>query len=108
MAKRKPPRSDAADGTTTAQPQPRRSRGSTDERSVDPGPHPEALNTIDAGGAQSPASDPSEEDIRRRAYLRYLERGGGDGMAFEDWLEAERELRVGSLKSEVGSRKSEV
>ena len=38
------------------------------------------------------ASSPSEEDIRLRAYQRYLERGGGHGMEFEDWLEAEREL----------------
>jgi hypothetical protein len=38
-------------------------------------------------------SEPSEEAIRMRAYQRYLERGGGHGMDFEDWLEAERELR---------------
>jgi len=38
-------------------------------------------------------SDPSEEEIRHRAYLRYLERGGGHGADFEDWLEAEKELR---------------
>jgi Protein of unknown function (DUF2934) len=37
---------------------------------------------------------PSEEEIRIRAYHRYLERGGGHGMDFEDWLEAERELRT--------------
>jgi hypothetical protein len=43
--------------------------------------------------SSSMGSEPSEEDIRMRAYHRYLERGGGDGMAFEDWLEAERELR---------------
>jgi len=42
---------------------------------------------------------PSEGEIRERAYHRYLERGGGDGHDFNDWLEAERELR--SLKSEV-------
>jgi hypothetical protein len=40
----------------------------------------------------SMASEPSEEDIRVRAYHRYLERGGGHGMDFEDWLEAKREL----------------
>jgi hypothetical protein len=41
-------------------------------------------------------SEPSEEDIRMRAYRRYLERGGGDGQDFDDWLEAEKELkRVG-------------
>ena len=49
----------------------------------------------------SMASEPSEEDIRMRAYHRYLERGGGHGMDFEDWLEAERELKLTSRKSEV-------
>ena len=36
---------------------------------------------------------PTEEDIRLRAYHRYLERGGGHGADFDDWLEAERDLR---------------
>ena len=45
--------------------------------------------------ADSMGSEPSEEDIRMRAYSRYLERGGGDGQDFEDWLEAERELKGG-------------
>ncbi len=41
------------------------------------------------------ASEPSEEQIRQRAYQRYLERGAGDGRHFEDWLEAEKELKTG-------------
>jgi Protein of unknown function (DUF2934) len=36
---------------------------------------------------------PSEEDIRRRAYEMYLERGGSHGSDFEDWVRAEEELR---------------
>ena len=44
--------------------------------------------------SMSMASEPSEEDIRMRAYHRYLERGGGHGTDFEDWLEAERELKA--------------
>ena len=40
-------------------------------------------------------SEPSDEDIRLRAYQLYLQRGGGPGMAFDDWLEAERELKQG-------------
>lgn len=35
----------------------------------------------------------TDDDIRQRAYLRYLERGGGDGADFDDWLYAERELK---------------
>jgi len=46
--------------------------------------------------SESMASSPSDEDIRLRAYQRYLERGGGHGMDFEDWLEAERELKTRS------------
>jgi hypothetical protein len=55
------------------------------------------------GDAAPRETSPTEDDIRTRAYHRYLERGGGDGQAFDDWLEAERELR--SLKSDVGSLK---
>jgi hypothetical protein len=43
--------------------------------------------------ATAMGSEPSEEDIRARAYRRYLERGGGDGQDFDDWLAAERELK---------------
>jgi hypothetical protein len=43
--------------------------------------------------SRSMGSEPSEEDIRLRAYHRYLQRGGADGMDFDDWLEAERELK---------------
>lgn len=43
--------------------------------------------------ATSMASEPSEEEIRRRAYTRFLDRGATDGRDFDDWLEAERELK---------------
>ena len=39
------------------------------------------------------ASEPSEEDIRLRAYHRYLHRGGEHGRHVDDWVEAEQELR---------------
>ena len=42
--------------------------------------------------SDSMASEPSEADIRMRAYWRFLERGAGHGMDFDDWLDAEREL----------------
>ena len=48
----------------------------------------------DATRNNSMGSEPSEEEIRMRAYRRYLERGGADGLHFEDWLEAERELKT--------------
>ena len=54
------------------------------------------------GGATPPAStapngrgrrDPTHDQIAEAAYQRYLSRGGGHGSDFDDWLEAERELR---------------
>mgnify|MGYP001309698227 CR=1 FL=1 len=36
---------------------------------------------------------PTEEEIRARAYVIYLARGGGHGRHREDWEQAERELR---------------
>src|SRR4051812_6394813 len=37
-----------------------------------------------ANGSDSMASEPAEDEIRMRAYRRYLERGGGDGQDFDD------------------------
>jgi len=37
-------------------------------------------------------SAPTQEDIARRAYQIYLERGGAPGHELEDWTRAEREL----------------
>lgn len=118
MAKRTP-RSEADDtvtGASAAPPKtraPRASRGSTARRDNAPSapevpaarsqtfaPRPEANDqavvdaSVPAMRSESRSSQPSEEDIRMRAYQRYLERGGGHGMDFEDWLEAERELRT--------------
>jgi hypothetical protein len=50
----------------------------------------------DAAADQSRAgstAQPNEDDIRMRAYMRYLERGRLHGLEFDDWLEAERELK---------------
>lgn len=41
----------------------------------------------------STASEPSEEDIRLRAYEMYLERGGEHGRDYDDWVRAAEELR---------------
>jgi len=53
-----------------------------------------------ATSGHNPASDnghsaesPSYEEIAEAAYQRYLTRGGDHGRDFEDWVEAERELR---------------
>ncbi len=39
-------------------------------------------------------AEPTLDDIRRRAYERYQQRGGNHGEHFDDWLEAEKELRT--------------
>jgi hypothetical protein len=91
------------DPTHAAAPKPRRSRAraATDaggeENAAIVAPTPPAATADDrpaeGGPADSMSSEPSEEDIRLRAYHRYLERGAGHGAHFDDWLEAERELK---------------
>jgi len=85
MAKRNTPRAQAADTGTI--PRPPKQRRSTSTVGAPPS---------DAIGVQAGVmgSEPTEDDIRRRAYERYLERGGEHGMDFEDWLAAERDLRA--------------
>jgi hypothetical protein len=39
-----------------------------------------------------------EEEIRRRAYELFLERGGTPGHESEDWITAEREVRSRQLQ----------
>jgi hypothetical protein len=84
MAKRTTPRAQAEDMATVARPpKPRRSTSTV-------GAPPSDALAVQSGVL---GHEPTEDDIRRRAYERYLERGGGDGMDFEDWLAAERDLR---------------
>ena len=42
-----------------------------------------------------------DEDIRRRAYEIYLERGEQPGRELDDWLQAERELE-GAVLAKAG------
>ena len=58
----------------------------------------DAANDMTTGSGPSSADAstpylPSYEEIAEAAYHRYLSRGGNHGQDFEDWLEAERELR---------------
>jgi hypothetical protein len=43
--------------------------------------------------AASMSSEPSEADIRLRAYHKFLHRHGGAGSDWDDWFAAEKELR---------------
>ncbi|HMG36258.1 MAG TPA: DUF2934 domain-containing protein [Blastocatellia bacterium] len=49
----------------------------------------------DADEEDVPSINISDGEIAKRAYYIYLERGGEDGNAFDDWIQAEHELRVG-------------
>ena len=106
MAKRKqtpPPTNDGTEATPAQPRARRRSREAGGPETNTIGSYPGAAGAEESSAARSTAdersgsmsmsSGPSEDDIRMRAYHRYLERGGGDGMDFADWLEAERELK---------------
>jgi hypothetical protein len=41
---------------------------------------------------QSHISGPKQEDVRRRAFEIYQQRGMGDGYELVDWLQAEAEV----------------
>jgi hypothetical protein len=62
----------------------KRQRDRADER---------AQPTADAAVADQPVhTTASRDDIARRAYDLYQQRGGAHGNDLEDWLRAEREL----------------
>ena len=42
--------------------------------------------------AVSPVRNPSDEEVRRRAFEIHVERGGIRGYDLDDWLEAEKDL----------------
>jgi Protein of unknown function (DUF2934) len=48
--------------------------------------------------------EPTQEDIARRAHQLYKERGGEHGRDWEDWFQAERELRHLALLHSVVDR----
>ena len=62
-----------------------------------------AARSDDVAGQTTPgrAVTASHEDIARLAYTLWEARGGGQGSADEDWLEAERQLRMQKVKDQV-------
>ena len=58
---------------------------------------PRATSTQAKTGEVSVGNSARDEDIRRRAYEIYLERGSEPGRELDDWLQAERELERGVL-----------
>jgi DUF2934 family protein len=102
MAKRTP-RPDADDSATTTPHAPRERRARAGAGATTDGrPGPEGFRPPeDASAAASGALEarrlgeqgPSDEEIRRRAYHLYLERGRQHGLHEDDWYRAEQELR---------------
>ena len=53
---------------------------------------PQASSTQAETGEVAVGNSAPDEEIRRRAYEIYLERGEQPGRELDDWLQAEREL----------------
>jgi hypothetical protein len=53
---------------------------------------PQAISVHVAAEEASTGNSARDEEIRRRAYEIYLERGEQPGGELDDWLQAEREL----------------
>src|SRR5262245_19777562 len=64
------------------------SSGSSQQGALDAAADMSSLNA----GASS--ETPTYDEIAEAAYQRYLQRGSVDGRDFDDWLEAERELKA--------------
>ena len=63
-------------------------------------PTPKAKKT-----AVKTPSVPTQEQIAKRAYEIYLERGCTPGDPMQDWLRAEQELSAPAKKSRTNSKK---
>jgi DUF2934 family protein len=48
--------------------------------------------------------EPSGEEIARRAYELYIQRGGEHGKDVEDWVRAEKELSVEPVAGPANAR----
>ena len=59
----------------------------------EPGDSADRAQEFEAPVTEAMASEPTEEDIRLRAYHRFLHRGGEHGRHVDDWVEAEQELK---------------
>jgi hypothetical protein len=76
------PRAVRSSKKTTAGPTNGNAESSVKKPSLSTMPNPENSN----------GSDNLEQEVRRRAYELYEQRGRQDGMAEEDWLRAEAEV----------------
>lgn len=88
MAKKTTPRSKTEPKADSPKPRARTAAAKTTKPKTDKA----VVKSKPARTSVSPSPEPGDEEIRIRAYHRYLERGGHHGTEFEDWLEARRDL----------------
>jgi hypothetical protein len=62
---------------------------------INSGAEPQATSTQPETGEVSLGNSARVEEIRRRAYEIYLERGKQSGRDMDDWLQSEQELERG-------------
>jgi hypothetical protein len=80
------------------------SKRSEEARTSAAGPRDPDLDDLSQPGVESANTLPSPDEIRLRAYYRYMERQSEDGDEIGDWLAAESEL---SRLSEEDKRPAE-
>ena len=73
----------------------KRTESATSVIDDNPNQAPEPIESPVAQPTFDAPSDPRDR-IAMRAYELFLERGGGDGGDFDDWLAAEREIAGGN------------
>ncbi len=80
---------------TKKSPVPRQPKTATAPRAASPAPpKARAAKARRNSAPAEPAREPTHDQISEAAYHRYLQRGGGHGLEFDDWIEAERELKT--------------
>lgn len=89
---------------SSVRPPPRAERPPSQEYMMPKSPRRRTDNVVAMPTVAPPATAPiapaiSENDIARRAYELYCNRGRKDGHDVEDWLTAERELRTAASSS---------
>jgi hypothetical protein len=56
------------------------------------------LIILQSSAPTTDAQSELQEEVRRRAYELYEERGGGEGRELDDWLQAEAEVTQSTAK----------
>ncbi len=63
------------------------------EPAIDAPPQPQPGAAAQAAASPTQGSALSRDEVARRAYDLYQQRGGADGGDLDDWLQAERDLQ---------------